>query len=254
MQVSITILIIPAREYLITSSSIPAVNVYYNGVQVGGAGLNGRFIAVQGITTLQVESGVNITGSITVKEVLRNIYNLNDGQGGTWCYQPRVEKWTSQYTYMPESFAMAGNRLVTFKNGNLYIHNSSAYNTFFGQAYDSAIAFPHNEGGNVIKTFDNIAIEGNAPELTHIRTEVPNVQSSDLAAADYDNREGVQYSSIYRDRLSPNTAGTVLDKLYKGDRMRGEIAKFILVYNQPTTLKELKFVNINFTPSTGQTV
>lgn len=254
MPTTLNINIIPGREYLITSPQMAQISISYNGVQVAGPNMNNRFIAAEGVNTLVIDGSGNFTGSLTITEQLRNFYDNNDGQAGTWSYHPNVEKWISKYSYIPESFSMVGNRLVTFKNGNIYVHDSAAYNTFFGQVYDSVIAFPINEGGNTIKFLDNIAIEGNTPDRVHIRTEVPYVQSSDLVKDDFRLIEGVNYSSIYRDRLSPNTSGTVTDKLYKGDSMIGEIGKMMLVYTQPSTMKELKFVNVAITPSSGQIV
>lgn len=245
---------VPGREYQVTSAQIAQMAVFYNGQQIGGTGYNGRFIAVSGVSNLELVSNEQIIGSIRVTEYLRNLYNINDGQGGTWAFQPDAQKWISQYTYVPESFSMVGNRLVTFKAGNIYIHNSTTYNRFYGQTSDSVVAFPHNEGGNTIKYYKSIAVEGDTPSRVHVRTEVPNVQSSDLVPNDFKNKEGVKYAPLYRDRLSPNVSGTVIDKLYKGDRIRGEIGKFQVVFSQPSTEKQVKFVDINYDPSTGQTV
>lgn len=250
----VNIIVVPGREYLVSSPSLANLEIYYNGGKIGGPNTNNRFVAVSGVNSLTVYSTAELTANITLTEYVRNMYDNNDGQAGTWAYHPAIEKWVSRYSYTPEAFSMVGNRLVSFKNGGIYIHNSSIYNTFYGYTSDSVIAFPHNEGANSIKTYESLAIEGDAPDRVHVRTENPNLQSSDLVLVDFKAKEGVQYSPIYRDRLSPNTAGTVVEKLYNGDYMRGEIAKMMIVYNQPTTLKELKFVSVEFNPSSGQTV
>lgn len=88
----------------------------------------------------------------------------------------------------------------------------------------------------------------------HVRTEVPYKQSTDLIPSDFDFKEGVLYAPIYRDRLSPNVAGSYEAKMFSGDKIRGEIAKFQVVFSQPSTKKEVKFVNINYDQSKGQTV
>lgn len=250
MNTTINISVVPGREYQVSSAQLDSISVIYNGMQIGGAGYNNRFIALTGVNTLTIVSNTTITGSITVTEYMRNFYDPIDGQGGVVAFN---EKWTGVYGFRPEWMGSVGNRLVTFVAGIPYIHNGPK-NTFYGSVQDSIVAFPHNEAGNVIKTYDAFAIEGTTPSNVHIRTEVPYLQSSDLIANDFSDKEGVKYAAIYRDRLSPNTAGTVVDKLYKGDPIRGELGKFQVVFSQPSSVKSWKFVNINYTPSTGQKV
>lgn len=255
MTITITIAVTTGKEYQLSSPSMSTISVYYNGVQVGGVGYNNRFIAVDGVSNITIISIADLTSTITVTEYLRNLYDFNDGQEAVLAYQPTINKWTSKYSYAPESFSMVSNRLATFKKGNVYIHESQIYNTFYSVTYDSIIAFPHTEGGNSIKSYDSIAIEGSVPDKVHIRTENPNLQSSDLVAGDFRSIEGVWYSPLYRDRLSPSTGSSDYNvNLYKGEKIRGDVAKFQIVYSQPTYMKQLKFIDINYDPSRGQSV
>ena len=250
MNTIVNISVVAGREYKITSPELANIQVYYNGMQVAGPDLNNRFIAIHAISAVTVVSVAPLTGTFTVSEYLRNIYDLNDGQGGVISFR---EKWLGGYGFRPEWFGTVSNRLVTFLSGVPYIHNGPK-NNFYGQVQDSSIAFAHNEAANVVKTYRATSVEGDTPDRIHVRTEKPYTQSSDLVATDFKNKEGVKYSSILRDRLSPNTAGTVIDKLYKGDLVRGEIAKFQVVFSQPSTEKNVNFVNIHYDKSIGQTV
>lgn len=254
METNINITVTAGLEYIASSNNPAQVSLYYNDQLVSSSGGNNRFIAIKGINTIKAVSATTVTGNITVTEYMRNYYDMNDSQDITLAFSTYLNKWVSRYSYSPESMCSVSNRLVSFSDGNLYSHESAIFNTFYGQIYDSAIAFPHNEAGNTIKTFESIAIEGDLPDHVHVRTEAPYEQSSDLIASDFRNNEGVLYASIFRDRLSPNVEGTPENKLYKGDKMRGEIGKFSIIYKAPTTLKQLKFVSINFIPSKGHTV
>lgn len=253
MEVSINIVVSAGLEY-IASVNNPLVSLYYNNQLVSSPSGNVRFIAVKGVNTIKAQSATAITGEITMNEYMRNYYDMNDSQDITMSYSTYLNKWISRYSYSPESLCSVSNRLISFNGGYLYNHENPVYNTFYGQVYDSAIAFPHNEAGNAIKVFESIAIEGDQPDHVHIRTEVPYEQSSDLISTDFQNNEGVLYASIYRDRLSPNVSGTPENKLYNGDKMRGEVGKFAIIYKAPTSIKQLKFVSINFQPSKGHTV
>jgi hypothetical protein len=243
MTTIINISVNPGREYRIT---LPAgVTASYN-----GEAISSYFIAVEGVNTLTLSSNSVESGSITVSEILRNFYEAYDGYGGVWCFQPSLDKWTSMYSFRPEWMSIVGNRLVTFKSGYPYIHDGT-YNTFYGQTYDSVLAFVHNESGNSTKVYESLSIEGDTPDLVHVRTEVPYVQSSDLRSADFRINEGVKYAPILRDRLSPNTAGTYDQKVYAGDMVRGDIGLFQGVFFTPSTKKIWKFVNLGFIPSRG---
>jgi len=243
MQATVNITVIPEHEYKV---SVPeGVTASYSGQLVGDS-----FIAIEGANTLVLESGAVITGNVVVTEILRSFYDADDAQGGIWAYQ---DAWMSRYSFTPEWMGSVGNRLVSFKNGMPYIH-SGANNTFFGRRDDSHLAIVHSDAGNQIKVYRSLAVEGDKPDHVHLRTEIPYVQSSDLVAGDFAVKEGVNYAPVYRDRLSPNATGTYSQKLFTGDTVRGEWTKVQIVYLSPTNRKDIKFINIDFDQSTGQTV
>jgi hypothetical protein len=255
--VTINISVLPERLYKITGPA--GVNGFYSNKQVLGSGV-AYFIANKN-TSLVLQSATAITGSVTVTEVLRSYYNAYDGQGGVWAYVPSLDRYTSMYSYRPECISLVANRLVTFDNGLPYVHNSSTYNSFYSTSYDSVVAMVHNDAGASTKVYSDFSVEGNTPDLVHCRTEVPYVQSSDLrggvfnpqtlAAGEFSRKEGVNYADILRDRLSPNNTGTYEEKLFTGDKMRGENGLFQGVFFVPSTGRYINFVNIGFVPSRG---
>lgn len=247
--VSVNISVLPDRLYKITGP-VGAV-VYYSGHSLLFPTVTTNYFIANESTSIIVDTASVSSGSITITEIERSYYDAYDGQGGVVVFQPGLDKWTGFYSFRPEWISAVSNRLVTFKGGFPYVHNSSTFNSFYGVAYDSAVAFVHNEAGNNIKSYTNIFFEGDTPDLLHCRTEVPNVQSTDLVAADFEVKEGVKYAALLRDRLSPNTTGTYSEKIYKGDRMRGEVALFQGVFFTPSVNKLMKFAGIVFNPSKG---
>lgn len=247
---NITISTVLDKVYMVV---VPAgVSVYYSNIKIINNGGTGYFVS-NGSNNLILETTTAGTGNVVVTELLRSLYNINDGQGGTIAFQPMIDKWITQYSFRPEWMTMVGNRLVTFKGGKPFIHNGP-YNTFFGQRCDTCVALVHSEAGNTVKSYKTIAIEGDTPDRVHVRTEVPYVQSTDILGSEFTIKEGVNYSELYRDRLSPNAPGNYNDKLFTGDTIRGELCKAMVVYTQPQVLKSIKFVDIDFDSSTGQTV
>lgn len=241
---SVTVTLTPGSVYKITQPA--GTSASYLGETV----TNGYFVGYEDSNTISIGT-FGGSGTFTLTKIQRSFYDAYDGQGGVWAYQPAVDKWVTQYSFRPDWMSMVGNRLVTFKSGFPYVHNSSTYNTFYGQGYDSSIAFAHNDAGNVTKVYQAVIVEGDTPDLLHVRTEVPNVQSTDLRSSDFSNAEGVKYSNLYRDRLSPNVTGSYDQKMYKGDNIRGEIGLFQGVFFSPTAKKIWNFVNISFVPSRG---
>lgn len=254
MTTTVNISVTPGRVYKL---ALPAgVDAYYANQKVGGSGTLNTFIAIQGVSVLTLESVAVVSGNVVLTEILRSYYESDDGQGDIWCFKPGLEGrdgWKSRYSFRPEWMTNILNRLVSFKSGMPYIHDG-AVNTFYGQVFDTVIAVAHSEDGNSIKSYRAVAIEGDTPDRVHTRTEIPYEQSTDLIAGDFTVKEGVNYAALLRDRLSPNAAGTYNQKMYTGDTIRGEASKTMVVYREPSQKKELKFINIDFDPSTGQTV
>lgn len=250
---SVTLSVTKGKTYKVTS--IPTGHtLVYNGETVAGGSAIGVF-------NVNVTTGFSVTasgsGTISYIEILTNGYEPYDSCGGTWAYKSEVDRFTSKYSYMPEWIGRVANRLVTFKDGFCYTHNHYIYNTFYGQTYDSYVACVHSEASSSIKVYNTIAVEGDTPYMVHVRTTSPYEQSSNImndATNEFRVIEGVNYGQVPRDRLSPNVSGTYDQKMFTGDRIRGEYAKVLVYHREPTSRKEIKFVTIIFTPSRGHKV
>ena len=88
------------------------------------------------------------------------------------------------------------------------------------------------------------------PNYVHFRTEEPYLQSTDLVTAQIETREGVHSAGIMRDRLSPNTPGTVFDKMASGDQIRGRVIKGLFQWSKSINFVA-KLINLKFRDSTG---
>jgi hypothetical protein len=147
-------------------------------------------------------------------------------------------------SFQAEQFVRMGNDLYSFKDGALYIHNQNT-TTFYGQQFKSQLMFSVNPGA--IHTFYSLGLESNkAPSWVHLRTEDPNVQSSDLINTDFVNKEGIIGASLLRDRLSPNASGDYNKKEVTGDRLIGKALLVMLEYEfqVDTTPLQLRIVDV----------
>jgi len=181
-------------------------------------------------------------------------YDIYDGLPKVLVFRINESKWSIPHGYEPEMFCTVGSSLLAFKDGKVWEQGkNTAYNTFFGDAGKSRIMFVARTADtpSKIKTELALAVEANMPPtFVHLRTETPNVQSSDLEDTDFRTREGIYYAPILRDRLSPNVIGGPLEKLRKGDRMRGPWM-YIMAEWDTDELLQLKFINIGHRVAAG---
>jgi len=179
------------------------------------------------------------------------------------------DRWTSFYSHTGPYITFGG-RMYSFVksqypststepvsstpivDGGLFVFDKdSATNNFYGYANDSFISISYNDAPSNVKIFHSISIEGTtAPTTTYVETFIPNNQITNMISSDFKNREDMLYSEIYRDRVSPNACGTADDKMYTGDKMRGQYANISMIWGNPSNF-ETRFVNVNVKDSIG---
>ena len=137
----------------------------------------------------------------------------------------------------------AGTRIVTFKGGDIFEHNSTTaptpYNEFYGVTYPSEIHIISNEAPSNNKIYKAFSQESD--DIWDVDFESPNGQASNLISSDFDTRENIHYSDMMNDTNSPGG-------LLEGDRMRDAtiIAKCRIAINKFTRMFG---VNFNIVPS-----
>jgi hypothetical protein len=114
----------------------------------------------------------------------------------TITYSPRLSGWTSYHSYLPEWMVSMNNYLYTFKNGNLYKHNSNVTrNSYYGVLYPSKITTIFNNEPAQTKSFKTIALNS----TTAWDTAIVSDQGVGFIDADYyDLKEGTWYGYIRR--------------------------------------------------------
>jgi hypothetical protein len=183
-----------------------------------------------------------------------NLFNVYDGQAKTMSYKIDQNKWMPSYSYAAESLCNESNLLYGFKTGAAWLmndENSGTFNTFFGTQYPSQVMFAPHAFPNSPKEYQNINVEADLePDSIYIMSDYPWTQITDLVSTDLSDLEGVFYSSIFRDRLSPLYAGNFDEALYYGDPIIGK-APMIQLNFTASQLFHLKYVNIGYQLSAG---
>jgi hypothetical protein len=98
------------------------------------------------------------------------------------------------------------NHLFSFKNGNLWLHNSENVprNNFYGIQYTSKIRTIFNEGPEDDKIFKTLVLEGNKPWDITVKT---NYSESTIAASEFNSRESRWFAYIRKNEIATDLNG-----------------------------------------------
>jgi len=81
----------------------------------------------------------------------------------TLSYSPAVKGWPSFYSFIPEYTQGMNNYLYTFKNGQLYRHNTNSLrNNFYGVQYNTTIKSVLNKNPLENKLFKTVKLESDS--------------------------------------------------------------------------------------------
>ena len=125
----------------------------------------------------------------------------------TLTYSPRLQGWTSFFTFHPEWMIGLNNSFYSMYQGQLYRHRDSSVNrnTFYGAYGNSTITNVFNDSPLDAKMFKTIGLEGTQPWEATLTTDLG---SGKIETAWFVKKEGDYYANIRR-----NTSQTDLDMM-----------------------------------------
>lgn len=150
-------------------------------------------------------------------------------------------------SYIPEMMCSLNNLLITFKNGQLYTHDSTTYNNFYGVQYDSSITQPFNDNLIEKKTWTSVMEMANqkwtCPLIyTDMMSYGTTRQESNLVANDFELLENQYHAAILKDA---NSIGGVIN----GDSLKGSLMVATFKATNPTVLATLNVVKVDYIDS-----
>lgn len=115
----------------------------------------------------------------------------------TITYSPSGQGWTSRWSYEPDLMMGMNNVFYTWKNGNLYKHDSNAIrNQFYGVNYDSTITTIFNQEPTTNKMFKTLEIESNEAWVADITTDL---NTGNIQDRWFVEKEGSWFAHVRRD-------------------------------------------------------
>lgn len=168
-------------------------------------------------------------------------YPMTDGtdteeagsEGDTVAFSKTKDRWVTRYSFQPEYFGSIRNEIISFVNGELWLHNiKDVYNNFYNTQYKSQVTFPSNKAPLKVKIFKALAENANsvwsAPEISiPADTQTPTGMESFLPVSKFVVKEGKFYSDILNDLNTPYAVNPT-EALLNGRPMRGEAVKITL--------------------------
>jgi len=118
----------------------------------------------------------------------------------TLTYSPALEGWTSFHSYFPEWMEHMNSFMYTFKNGEMWKHNTNASrNNWYGTNYPSTITVLLNDSPIETKMFKTLSYDSTHRWSASVITDL---SAGSMASSYFEEKEGGFFTYVRRD---PNT-------------------------------------------------
>lgn len=172
-----------------------------------------------------------------------------DSEAQTLVFSEEDKSFDGFLSFYPEAIGTLGTLLIAAKNGDIYIHDSSVYNNFFGVQYESNFIPIFNQSPLEKKSLLSITQSATpvweCPEIkTNVFSYGTTQQTTNLIKQEFRLLEGQYSSAVKRDS---NSRGGKIN----GDFMKGNYAliKFKIDAADATELVTLNIVSLQYVDS-----
>jgi len=112
----------------------------------------------------------------------------------TWAFSDKVNGWLTRLTFNPEDMCRVNSQFISFKNGEIWLHNSDElFNTFYGVETDTNFKFNFSQEPSTRKVFKALSIEGTTNLQIACETDLEKGYVNKL---DFEKKEGVWYAYV----------------------------------------------------------
>lgn len=155
----------------------------------------------------------------------------------TIAFVEKTNLFSSYYRFAPDAIVCAENQLISFSQGQLYLHNDASEDrTYYGTPILPALDLIFNDQEAIRKTFQGLSYQPfnnklwAAKNVGDIATSFYNPQTglqqiSQLIASDFEIKEGQVNAAFLRDA---NSAATPAPPLSEGDYLKGYWMRILL--------------------------
>jgi hypothetical protein len=147
-----------------------------------------------------------------------SVFQGYSGQANTTLgFSELRNSYTSFYDFAPEWITSTEGSIVSFRNGQLYVHDSNTYCNFYGTQYKPSIKLVFNDIQTIKKRYNTISMLCNKKWVPDTNGDITTNlgQSSSLQEADFIYKDDKLHASFKRDANS--TGGLINGNVLKGN-------------------------------------
>ena len=154
--------------------------------------------------------------------------------GVTIAYNKQKQGWTSYYSFVPEYYGRVRDYVVSFKDGDLWVHDRNQLSkNFYGTQYTRQLTYISNKDFPKVKDYKAVSVNGiganSAPTIRILPFQgYLSGMLSSLSTRFFKTLEGVQYAYFQKDKLSPGFGGNQLQALANGRNLKGQVIEVTL--------------------------
>jgi len=146
-----------------------------------------------------------------------------DSEYVTWLFSDKDKGFLTTTTFNPDDMVRLNNEFISFKNGDVYLHNRGAYNTFYGVREPSKFSFNFSQEPSMRKLFRNISIEGIDSWDIDLKTDL---QNGFINKIDFDKKEGVWYAYVRGEENAVDLSTLSMQGVGQISEINGNILSF----------------------------
>ena len=170
-------------------------------------------------------------------------------QDETVSFSEPLNRWISYYSYTPEEIQCVGIEMITFKEGELWVHDGPGYANYYGTQYPNQVTVVSNLNSDKVRNFRALATESShAFHMPVITVPIDGTQMMTRILPNKDRYvEGVYYYVIPKDMTSPNFPSQA-DAIVNGRDMRGHVIS-VTLQNDMANQVRLYAMNVRYIAS-----
>ena len=182
-------------------------------------------------------SSTVITATVSNSSVYNELIQVDviQGEQYTLNYSPKNQRWMSLFDFKPDQLGSVGNKMVSAKNGEVFLHDDSTvttYGNFYGTQYESYVTVPFAAEPTNTKNARALEIESTDTNFYLDSGTNERGQSTSLINDDFEEKEGRQWANVLMDENTPLVGG-ITNPITQGDLMIGTY--FIAKINNTAT-------------------
>lgn len=162
-------------------------------------------------------------------------------EGVTLAFSRKRKGWLTYFSFIPEFYSRLGNQLISFKDGEMWLHDRGAdYNNFYGVQYGTSVKFVLNKDYPKVKVPLSVWYRGIGRLGCRISTpptdSYPTGAFTEMLPEVFTLEDNGYYSEVFKNKLDPNFTDPN-EAWINGDDVRGDVVEVELYSDENSLIR-----------------